>query len=312
MDDVMTRQEKDVTILLGVRNGETHLTEQLNSIARQTNADWTLIVSDDQSSDGSQNILQRFATDHPVTVLNGPGEGFVRNFMHLIKALPGDPSYVAFCDQDDVWLPDKLASGMDALRQIPSGVPALYCSRRIVWNPKIDSRRLSLAYDRPPSFANACIENIAPANTILLNRTAAQLARETAESGEKVFAHDWWLYLLITGVGGKVVYDPEPHVLYRQHTGNQIGAGEQIGRRLKNKLAVLRGSYAERMNRNIAALEDIADHLTPENRQCLALLSEARKAPLMRRLTLLRQAGVYRQGRASMLSFWGAACLGKI
>ena len=312
MDRNMRTRSEDVTILLGTYNGEPHLPDQLDSITRQTHCNWTLIASDDGSSDDSLKILQSFATDHPVTCLRGPGKGFVRNFMHLLKALPDDPSHVAFCDQDDIWLPDKLESGLSMLRSVPAGLPALYCSRRIVWNPRSDSRRLSRAYDRPPSFANACIENIAPANTILLNPAAARLARETSDSGQTVFAHDWWLFLLIAGVGGQVIIDPIPHLLYRQHKGNLIGAGEQASRGLKNKWAALRGTYAERLDRNITALDAIADRLTPENRQCLALLSEARKAPLLRRLRLLRQAGVYRQGRASMLSFWGAACLGKI
>ena len=305
-----------VTILLGTYNGASHLAQQLESIAAQSFANWRILASDDASIDATPDILHGFAQSHPLTCLTGPGQGHVGNFMHLLMALPkgpqSDTTAVAFSDQDDIWFPEKLEVALDALATVPADQPALYCSRRIVWTPDDDQRRLSLSYARAPSFANACVENIAPGNTIVLNAAAAQLAQTLAPTANDIFAHDWWLYLLITGVGGHIIYDPEPQVLYRQHYNNAIGAGEQLGRRLQNKAAVWRGAFADRVGRNMAAMQKISQHLTPENQRCLGLMEQARHAPLVRRIALLRQAGVYRQGRVSGLTFWGAACLGKV
>ena len=305
-----------VTILMGTYNGGHHLPEQLASIAGQSFTNWQVLASDDASIDATPDILRGFAQSHPLTCLAGPGQGHVGNFLHLLMALPDGPqaatTAVAFCDQDDIWLPEKLSVALDRLAQAPADEPALYCSRRLIWNPERDVRRPSSTYLRAPSFANACVENIAPGNTIVLNAAAADLAQTLAPTASDVFAHDWWLYLLITGVGGHVLYDSEPQLLYRQHDNNAIGAGEQFGRGLHNKAAVWRGAFADRVGRNMAAMQRVAQHLTPENQRCLTLFEQARHAPLRRRLALLRQAGVYRQGRLSGFTFWGAACLGKI
>jgi len=305
-----------VTILLGTYNGARYLPEQLESIAAQDHKNWRILASDDASTDGTADILRAFGDAHPLTILKGPGRGHVGNFLHLLTSLPegaqADGAAVAFCDQDDIWLPEKLTVAVEWLAKVPKGQPALYCSRRLIWDPIRESRRPSLAYTRPPAFANACVENIAPGNTIVLNPAAAQLARDLAATAQDIYAHDWWLYLLITGVGGQVLYDPEPHLLYRQHDDNAIGAGEQLSRGLRNKGAVWRGAFADRVGRNIAAMQKVAAHLTPENQQILELFAQARHAPLPQRLGLLRQAGVYRQGRLSGLTFWGAACLGKV
>jgi glycosyltransferase involved in cell wall biosynthesis len=305
-----------VTILMGTYNGGHHLADQLTSIAEQSFTNWQVLASDDASSDTTPDILDDFAKRHPLTCIAGPRQGYVANFLHLLTALPEGPqkttTAVAFCDQDDIWLPEKLRVALNALAQVPADKPALYCSRRLVWNPENDTRRPSLGYLRSPSFANACVENIAPGNTIVLNDAAAKIARALAPTAMDVFAHDWWLYLLITGIGGQILYDPEPQLLYRQHENNAIGAGEQFGQGLRNKAAVLRGAFADRVGRNMAAMQKISQHLTPENQRCLAVFEQARHAPFWRRLALLRQAGVYRQGRLSGLTFWGAACLGKI
>lgn len=305
-----------VTILLGTYNGAQYLPEQLQSIADQTHRNWQLLASDDASTDGTTDILDDFGRMYPVTRLTGPGRGHLDNFLHLLASLPEGASQhgtaVAFCDQDDVWLPEKIAVALDWVAQVPSDQPALYCSSRLIWDPKRDLRQPSLAYRRPPAFANACVENIAPGNTIVLNPAAAQLAQRFGPTAANVYAHDWWLYLLITGVGGHVFYDPEPHILYRQHDSNAIGAGEQFSRSIRNKGAVWRGAFADRVGRNIDAMQQIAAHLTPENQQCLSLFAQARQASLPRRLGLMHEAGLYRQGRLSGLTFWGAACLGKV
>jgi len=306
------QQRAVVTILLGAFNGARYLPEQLQSIAIQSWPNWQILASDDGSSDETPKILQDFARTHPLSIMAGPGQGLVRNFMHLLQALPDAPPHVAFCDQDDVWLPEKLETALEHLRRVPEGCPALYCSRRLIWDPERGSRTASRAYPHPPSFANALIENIAPGNTIVLNPAAAALARDLAGTGGDVFAHDWWLYLLIAGVGGQVIYDPEPRLLYRQHAGNVIGAGEQLSRQIGNKRAVWRGAFADRVGGNIAAMQAVVRHLTPENARRLELLAQARAARLPRRLALLRRAGVWRQGRLSGATFWGAACLGKV
>ena len=300
-----------VTILLAVYNGALHLPQQLASLAEQTHRNWRVLASDDGSDDGSVGILDSFAAQNPVTRISGPRRGFNRNFMHLFQALPDRPGVVALCDQDDVWLSGKLAAAVTMLAAAPDDVPALYCCRRVIWDGAEDKRRLSLLYARPPSFANALIENIAAGNTIVLNAAAAALVRSKAGVAGALYAYDWWIYQLVTGAGGHVYYDPTPWVLYRQHADNQIGAGETALVSIANKLAVLRGLYRARLTQHLDVLKACEALLTPQSRDQLNGFMAARAAPFLTRPGQVRRTGVYRQGRLSHLMFQMAVCLGR-
>ena len=304
-----------VTVLMAVRNGAQTLPAQLDSLAAQSHANWRLIASDDGSTDGSRAILQRFAqgrvTLGQVAVVEGPGQGFVANFLSLL-ARPGVSGPVALSDQDDIWFPDKLQRALARLATLPAGKPALYCSRRVNWWPDQDRRRLSRPFPRTPSFANALVENIAPGNTIVLNAAALDLARATAKAADGVPFHDWWLYLLVSGAGGVVLHDPVPGLLYRQHARNVLGEGEGLLAGIKVKEGVLRGAYATRIGQNLQALQQIEDRLTPQNLTRLKVFQAARNAGLWHRLALMWRAGVYRQRLLANLGLWGAVCFGRV
>lgn len=305
---------KDVTLLMGVHNGAAFLPEQLGRISEQSYPHWHVIFSDDGSTDDTPSVLKNFAAKHPgqVVVKAGPEQGFSANFMQLIRDLPDDPNHVGFADQDDIWMPDKLARGMAAL-QDSGEIPTLYAARRWYWRPETDQRHPSPLIERSCCFRNALIENVASGNAILLNPAAARLARDAAQMTDRVFAHDWWLYLLITGAGGQVIFDNGPPcLLYRQHEANVIGAGHSAAQQAKRKLAVLRGAFSDRLQSNIVALDQARSLLTEENRKILDEFSAARGAPFMPRLTGLRRIGPFRQTVLGNIGFWGAATLGRI
>jgi xanthine dehydrogenase YagR molybdenum-binding subunit len=109
-----------VAVLLSTYNGERYLPEQLGSLLAQTHRDWALLWRDDGSEDGSAAVVRDFAaeaaggrcTEAAIAGRLGPRESF---FALLRAALAGDFSGFAFADQDDVWLPRKLAAGLAAL-----------------------------------------------------------------------------------------------------------------------------------------------------------------------------------------------------
>lgn len=303
-----------IWILMGVRDGAAHLPAQLDSIAAQEGVRWRLVCSDDGSADGTRDLIAAFGRDRPglVRLVPGPRAGFARNYLSLIAALPEDAGPVALADQDDLWLPAKLARARRSLARVPADRPALYCARRWLWQGGTGLRPSPEPLVRRTGFGNALVENIAPGNTIVLNPAAARLARQAAHLAGAVYAHDWWLYLLISGAGGHIIADPARVLLYRQHGGNAIGAGTGLAGWIARKRAVLRGDYASRIAGNIAAMQRCAGFLTPENRQALARFDTARSAPLWPRLTGLRAAGLYRQDTADAARFWGAAALGRV
>lgn len=308
----MTGME-NITILMGVRNGALYLPAQLHSIAAQRGVAWQIWASDDGSEDASPSILRAFARQNGDRnrILEGPQEGFATNYLSLLRLLPEAPGAVAFSDQDDIWMPDKLSRGLDHLAKAGEG-PALYCARRWDWYPMSGKRCATDAPRKEPSFRNALIENIAFGNTILLNPAAARLARIAALRSGPVFAHDWWLYLLITGVGGKVIFDRgEPSILYRQHPGNALGAGRGLAAAMARKRGVMGGVLRRRISQNVAALGDVADLLTPINRNLLTQFERAREAPAMTRLLQLASVNPHRQTLQGTLGYWGATLIGK-
>ena len=119
-----------------------------------------------------------------------------------------------------------------------------------------------------------------------------------------VVAHDWWVYLLVSGAGGKVVYDPEPSVRYRQHHANLIGGNLGLAARLARLRMLAAGRLAEYSDVNLAALDVAWELLTPEARAKVALMRQGRRLPLAQRLACLRRIGLYRQTRGGTVTLW--------
>ncbi|WP_297773101.1 glycosyltransferase family 2 protein [uncultured Roseovarius sp.] len=304
-----------VVILMAVYNGGEFLSEQLQSIVAQDHPHWQLIASDDGSSDGSARVLEEFAATTAATCLSGPGQGGAANFLSLIRRAadhaPPD-HWLAFCDQDDVWLPDKVSRGVAALEAEDPQRPALYCSRTWIVDDTLDNRRLSAERPRCPSFRNALVQNVASGNTIILNAAAARLVEASSEHVERVVVHDWWVYQLITGAGGVVVHDDAPTLFYRQHGVNQIGANDTGAARLRRLWQLLQGQFRDWNETNIAALSRLEGNLTQENRQILSEFVAMREGPLPNRLARLHQLGLYRQSRISTLALWVSVVLKRL
>src|SRR6185312_5860774 len=149
-----------VAILMATKDGAAFLDEQLQSIARQTHADWRLVVSDDGSTDGTKDIVSRFSGEHPqrVTILDGPRQGVSANFLSLATNPDIDADFFAFSDQDDIWHGDKLARALDWLATIPADTPSMYCGRTELMSADGRCYGLSPLFRRPPSFANALVQ----------------------------------------------------------------------------------------------------------------------------------------------------------
>ena len=303
-----------VTILMGVYNGAAFLPAQLASIAGQSHRNWHLICSDDGSDDHSVKILEHFARDHPerITLRIGPQRGFSANYMAMIAELDAEPGLVCFADQDDLWSPDKIARALDMMPSTHNH-PTLYCGRHQLWFAERNRVQASAVARHPCGLKNALAENVASGNTFLLNPAAARLARQAARRTGPVFAHDWWLYLMISGCGGQVIFDNgPPRILYRQHAGNTIGAGRSLTAQMRRKIDVLKGEFLARIEGNLAALEAVDDLLTPDARAIMREFAAARRLNGIARIKALRRVGPYRQSWAGNLGFWGAASLGRV
>ncbi|AML50953.1 hypothetical protein [Falsihalocynthiibacter arcticus] len=150
------------------------------------------------------------------------------------------------------------------------------------------------------------------ASPIMMNRAALDLLQDASLEAGAIEARDWWIYQMITGVGGKVIFDQEQSLYYRQHGGNLIGANVGTAALLTRTRMVASGRFSEWNDINIAALRRSAHRFTPENQRRLALFARARRRRGIARLNDLQKVGVYRQTKFSNAAMWSAIALGKI
>jgi glycosyltransferase involved in cell wall biosynthesis len=303
-----------VAILLCTYQGQRFLQQQLESFASQTFSNWEVFASDDGSVDQTHAILEAYRHqwgDDKLSVHSGPAEGFAANFLCITCKASVHADYYAFSDQDDVWEADKLQRALDWLQTVPSHVPGLYCSRTRLVDDANASLGLSPLFSKPPCFANALIQNIGGGNTMVFNDAARRLICHWGENVD-VVTHDWWAYLLVTGCGGQVFYDPYPSVRYRQHDNNIVGMNNSWRARLQRIRMLARGEFKRWNNRNLAAVQTLTKNLTPENQKTLGLFATGRTQPLLQRLVLFKRSGIKRQSMPSNIALLVAAIFGKI
>jgi len=304
-----------IVILLAAFNGADHLVEQLDSFSNQSHKNWELVVSDDGSTDCTVDIVRQFAVavQQRVTIVEGPKQGFWKNFLSLLRyqSSDEDADLFAFSDQDDVWFTEKLRRAADWFATQPPGIPALYfTSTELVG---ADGARLGYSplFKRKPIFQNALVQNIGGGNTMVFNRAAKRLLARTPRDVALV-AHDWWTYQVVTGAGGIAFYDPEPSLSYRQHPRNLIGSNKGLRRRLIRLTAFANRRVKIWNDTNIHALNKMRGLLSEKALVTLDSFSSARKATFPRNVYLLWRSGVYRQRALETLGIYLGSLLGLI
>lgn len=308
-----------VHILLATYQGAAYLQPQLDSIARQRHAAWRLTISDDGSTDETRRICERFAHAHPgraITIIDGPRRHSTANFFHLVAhacCTDEESALFAFCDQDDVWLDDKLERAVATLTPLlADGRPALYGARTRWVDEALRPLGDSPLPRRPLGFGNALLQNVASGNTMVFNRPLLRLLQ--AYDPALAVVHDWTAYQLVTGAGGHFVFDERPALLYRQHAGNLIGAQSRRRDRLQRLRWLWHGQYrqwGELTEKGLSALAD--PHFTPEARAQLEAFRRLRHGrTAWQRLAALGAGPLWRQTLAGQLSLYLGAVLGRL
>jgi glycosyltransferase involved in cell wall biosynthesis len=208
------RAEPLISVALCTYNGERYLAEQLDSLLAQSYRHFEVIAVDDGSTDGTAALLQDYARRDARlrVVLNPVNVGFRRNFSYAMSLCAGD--FIAPCDQDDIWLPDKLRTLLEAI----GAHDLVYCDSELI---AADGSTLGIRMSDRWSMQDI----LDPAAFVLTNCISghAMLFRrdllEGAPPVPEAFFHDWWLAALAASRGG-VVYCQQVLVHYRQHERN--------------------------------------------------------------------------------------------
>ena len=286
-----------VAILLCTFQGQSYLADQLDSFAAQTHTNWEVWASDDGSKDGTRSVLWSYLSKWGLGRLKfhkGPSNGFAANFLSLACKSEINADYFAYSDQDDIWDADKLERAVAWLASVPVGTPAVYCSRTRLVDAENHEIGLSTLFSRPPSFANALMQNIGGGNTMVFNKATHALLQR-AGPDVNVVTHDWWTYLVVMGCGGRVYYDPHPTLRYRQHGGNLVGANKSLASRIARIAMLWQGRFTDLNDRHLRALGLLRAPLTAECKHVFDEFRFSRRREFLPRVLGFLRSGVYRQ-----------------
>lgn len=215
-----------IAVCLAAFNGVRYIQQQLDSILSQSGVRVTVFVSVDRSTDGTESWLSDFQSHEPRVVVLPLGEvfgGAARNFFRLLRDIDFAPfDYVAYADQDDIWLPGKLKRACDTMIQsdaqgYSSDVVAFWDTGKSLYIRKsYPLRRWDYLFE---SAGPGCTFVFSRLLALQLQRVARQQAAELAEVG----LHDWFTYAYARAHDFRWVIDSHAGLMYRQHAENQVG-----------------------------------------------------------------------------------------
>jgi glycosyltransferase involved in cell wall biosynthesis len=221
-----------IDILLSTYNGEKYIEQQIHSILQQSRSDWVLLIRDDLSHDSTPQLIHKLQYLYPqqIKIIDNKSTnlGASQSFSKLLEKSESD--YVMFCDQDDVWVPNKIELTISKIQELEyiysKETPLLVHS-----DLKVVDHQLNLIKNsfwkhqnldpKQGNFLNrTLVQNVITGCTVMINQPLRQLATPIPN---KCIMHDWWI-ALVAAAFGKIAYMETPTVLYRQHQSNSIGS----------------------------------------------------------------------------------------
>ena len=303
-----------IDILLATFNGIRFLQEQLNSIFNQSYPEWRLIAGDDGSTDGTLQRIIELSLKNPEKVLCKPRgvltKGGCANFASLIGE--STSQYTMFCDQDDVWLPNKISKTLAAMKLAEQrygiDAPILIHTDLCVVDERLRPIAQSLwQYRNLSPELGSRLHRLLPQNvitgcTVMINRPLAQIA---APIPKEALMHDWWL-ALVAALLGHVVYLNEPTLLYRQHRNNAIGAKPWGIKRIwqqMQKPATLQQAMLRTMSQAQALLDRYRNQISQEQINLIEAYARLPFASKTERIRMVLQNRLFRHGAIRTAGF---------
>jgi glycosyltransferase involved in cell wall biosynthesis len=248
-------------------NGEAFLQEQIDSLLHQTYPNLEIIISDDASIDNTRSILNKYA-DHPHIEIfyQDKNLGLIENFEFAVTKTSGE--YIAFCDQDDVWIPEKI---MELYEHFPEDSLLIYCNSLLVDENK-NSLNITTADLRNMYTGNDtrhfAFFNIVSGHTMMIKRALLQYCLPFS----RVTYHDWWIAVMAT-IHSNIFYYNKVLQYYRQHTNT-------VTKNIKPK-KIPSHTRTDRFNRfsmHLCFLEQISMIVKPEHKSFFSKLYNRYKA----------------------------------
>ncbi len=257
----MQKNDNQIAILMATYNGEKYLREQIDSLFAQTYQDWHLYVHDDGSKDDTVSIVREYIVKNPkkVTLVDYPSQGGAcKNFLSMLERI--EAPYYMFCDQDDVWMPEKITKAYESMKKLELQNPAIPITINtdlIVVNK--DKEIIAKSFWRYQNIDTNWIKKYSDhaalqyvtGCTMLFNKKAKEIVKF---HHDEATMHDSWIALSVAANNGIIMNMHESQILYRQHGNNTLGAQDAKKRtllyRLKhaNNIIALNKKHFKEMN----------------------------------------------------------------
>lgn len=303
-----------IDILMATYNGEQFVGEQIESILSQSYKDWKLYIRDDGSKDNTLDVLSKYEREYSgkiIVIRDGKkGLGAKLNFAELLKYSKSE--YCMFCDQDDVWVSNKIELSIKKMKDTESSYGKdkpilihtdlsvvdrhLNVMHKSFWKyQKLDERYKRLNY--------LLVQNNITGCTMLLNRRLIDMSLDISS---QCVMHDWWIGLIASGFG-KIESINNQTILYRQHGNNEVGAHKYNSLQYFKTKAQNIEKINKSINDGITQAKEFykiyGDKLSESDKKIVKEFSEIRcKNIVSRRVSLLKNK-FYKSGTVRNISY---------
>lgn len=246
-----------ICILMATYNGEKFIEKQLESIGNQSNVSFDLYISDDNSSDKTIEIIEKFIKDNNKSfniflIKNDKNSGSsAMNFMNLLSTINLKKYMaIAFSDQDDIWMENKLSQ---AYKKLSNGNFDGYSSSFYSFDKSgkatlVDKSSSQKKYDY-------IFEGPGPGCTFMISKNLAEKVKEKIKSNitqiNSISFHDWFIYFFSRSLNMSWYIDKNSYIYYRQHDNNVMGSNVGIKSYFKRLGTIYKGEYRNQIKGNL-------------------------------------------------------------
>lgn len=221
-------KKNKIAVILASYNGGKYIKEQIDSILNQESVMVDIIVYDDCSQDNTFEILNTYKNPNLTVRKREVGTGSAaNNFFDAIQSLSSELinsyDFIAFSDQDDIWLPNKLFA---AAQMLENECSSLYFSNLLLWDEKTN-KKLVIKKSYPQKKYDFLFEGGSAGCTYVFTTSFCLglkgVLKKTNYYQWKYFSHDWFVYFYARTNGYKVSIDNNAYITYRIHANNVHG-----------------------------------------------------------------------------------------
>lgn len=303
-----------ILVLMATYNGERYIKEQIESLLKQSYQEFIIYINDDCSDDATFEILEGYHKKYPEKIFISRNEKNSGNAKHnFIKMMIEKKSdYVMLCDQDDVWLEDKIEVTLKKMKAAEKSygkdMPILVHTDLKIVDEKLHKKSDSFFYTmnvdyKKTQLKQQIVQNTLTGCTAMYNMALAKLIHDEPEF---MVMHDWWL-MLIAAAFGKIVTIHKATILYRQHGNNVVGTRNMKSLRFMIKFFITKRDYIKK------ALDDsyvqaeafykiYNEKLGTEQKKLVKSYFQIKKKSKLERAVTVLRLGTLKNGWVRMIS----------